>query len=156
MGSFRSDYSTLQSKTAAVKPNKFRFTAVGSGVRMEQTKREQKMPAKTIDEYLATLSPDKRAALNKLRKQIKALAPKAEECISYGIPTFRFNGKALIYFGAGADHCAVYGAIPKELQADLKKYDTSKGTIRFQPNKPLPAALVKKIVKIRMRAMKGR
>jgi uncharacterized protein YdhG (YjbR/CyaY superfamily) len=114
------------------------------------------MPPKTIDEFLATLSPDKRAALNKLRKQIKALVPKAEECISYGIPTFRLNGKALIHFGAGANHCALYGAVPKELQGNLKKYQTSKGTIRFQPDEPLPAALVKKIVKIKMAAIKGR
>lgn len=114
------------------------------------------MPAKTINDYLATLSPDKRAALQKLRKQIKAVVPKAEECISYGVPTFRLNGKALIYFGAGANHCALYGAIPKELQNDLKRYDTSKGTIRFQPDKPLPAALVKKIVKIKMSAIRGR
>jgi uncharacterized protein YdhG (YjbR/CyaY superfamily) len=112
------------------------------------------MPAKTINEYLATVSPAKRAALQKLRKAIKAAAPKAEECISYGVPTFRLNGKPLIYFGVGANHCALYGAIPRELHADLKNYDTSKGTIRFPPNQPLPATLVKKIVRIKMHALK--
>jgi uncharacterized protein YdhG (YjbR/CyaY superfamily) len=61
---------------------------------------------KTIDEYLATLSDDKRAALEKLRKAIKAAAPKAEESISYQLPAFRLNGRTLVAFGATAKHCA--------------------------------------------------
>src|SRR6266436_2313097 len=102
----------------------------------------------TIDDYLATLSDDKRAALEKLRKTIKAAAPKAEECISYGIPAFRLNGRLLVGFGARADHCALYpmsSATVKAHKKDLKSYATSKGTIRFQPNSPLPAALVRKL-----------
>jgi uncharacterized protein YdhG (YjbR/CyaY superfamily) len=106
----------------------------------------------TIDEYLATVSEDKRAALEKLRKAIRAAAPKAEECISYQIPAFRLHGKLLVAFGAAAHHCAFYpGASPVEAhKEDLKDYKTGKGTIRFQPEHPLPAALVKKLVKTRI------
>ena len=99
------------------------------------------MPVKprTIDEYLAPLSPEKRAALEKLRRDIRAAAPGAEECISYGIPAFRLGGKLLVGFGAAAKHCAFYpGAHPIEAhKEELEAYDTSKGTIRFRPDQPL-------------------
>ncbi len=111
------------------------------------------MKAKTIDEYLAALSDDKRAALEKLRKTIKAAAPKAEECISYQLPAFRLDGKMLVAFGATANHCAFYPMSSSTVEAhedDLKGYDTNKGTIRFQPDHPLPAALVRKLVKARI------
>ncbi|HEU0009395.1 MAG TPA: DUF1801 domain-containing protein [Verrucomicrobiae bacterium] len=106
----------------------------------------------TIDEYLAPLSDDKRAALEKLRRAIKAAAPKATECISYQVPTFRLNGRMLVSFGAAAKHCAFYpGAYPVAAhKAALKNYDTSNGTIRFQPDKPLPLALVSKLAKARI------
>src|SRR6267378_4147510 len=106
----------------------------------------------TIDEYLAPLSDDKRAALEKLRKAVQSAAPKAEECISYQIPGFRLNGRLLVSFGAAAKHCAFYpGAHPvKAHQDELKSYDTSKGTIRFQADRPLPDALVRKLVKTRI------
>src|SRR3990172_6708598 len=98
---------------------------------------------KTIDEYLAALSDDKRAALEKLRKTIKAAAPKAEECISYQLPAFRLNGKMLVAFGATANHCAFYPMSSSTVEAhadELKDYDISKGTIRFQADNSLPAA----------------
>lgn len=107
---------------------------------------------KTIDDYLAGLSPDKRAALQKLRKTIRAAAPKAEECISYQIPAFRLNGM-LVGFSATANHCAFYPFSSTTVaahKADLKGYDTSKGTIRFQPDKPLPVTLVRMLVKTRL------
>src|SRR5437762_3469591 len=107
---------------------------------------------KTIDEYLAALSVDKRAALENLRKIIRAAAPKAEECISYQICAFRQNGM-LVGFGATANHCAFYLMSSATVEAhkdELKNYDTSKGTIRFQADKPLPAALVRKLVKARV------
>ena len=111
-----------------------------------------KTNAKNIDEYLAALSVDKRAALEKLRKIIRAAAPKAEECISYQLPAFRLNGRLLVAFGAAANHCAFYpGSFPVEAHKDeLKDYDTSKGTIRFQADKPLPVALVRRMVKARI------
>jgi uncharacterized protein YdhG (YjbR/CyaY superfamily) len=106
----------------------------------------------TIDEYLATLSSDKRAALEKLRRAIKAAAPKAEECISYQMPSFRLNGRMLVSFAAWANHCAFYpGSFPLEIhKKELKKYDTSKGTLRFPIDSPLPATLVRKLVKARI------
>ena len=108
--------------------------------------------SRTIDAYLAPLSGEKRAALEKLRKAINAAAPAAEECISYQIPAFRLDGKFLLAFGAAAKHCAFYpGAAPIEVhKKELAAYDTSKGTIRFLPAEPLPAALVRKLVKTRI------
>ena len=112
------------------------------------------MPAKpqTIDEYLAPLSSDKKAALEKLRKDIKSAAPGAEEVISYQIPTFRFRGRMLVSFAAWANHCAFYpGSYPIEAhQNELKDYETSKGTIRFPIDSPLPSTLVRKLVKARI------
>jgi uncharacterized protein YdhG (YjbR/CyaY superfamily) len=103
----------------------------------------------TIDEYLAPLSKEQRAALEKLRKDIKSAAPRAEECISYQIPTFRLGGRMLVSFAAWANHCALYaGAAPLLVhKEELKAYDTSKGTIRFPADSPLPATLVRKLVK---------
>src|SRR5437870_3693260 len=101
----------------------------------------------TIDEYLARVSDDKRAALEKLRKTIRAAAPKAEECVSYQIAAFRYNGM-LVGFGATSKHCAFYLMSASTVEAykdELTSYDTSKGTIRFQPDNPLPAALVRKL-----------
>ena len=106
---------------------------------------------KTIDEYLAALSEDKRAALEKLRKTIRAAAPKAEECTSYQIPAFRLNRKFLVAYGAATNHCAFYpGSTVNALKDELKGYNTSKGTIRFPADKPLPTALVRKLVRLRI------
>ena len=104
-----------------------------------------------IDEYLATVSDEHKAALEKLRKQIRAAAPKAEECISYQVPTFRQNG-VLVSFAAFKDHCSFFpGAAPIEAHKDeLKNFQLSKGTVRFQPDKPIPAALIRTIVKERI------
>ena len=118
----------------------------------------------SIDAYLARLTSDKRAALEKLRRAIKAAAPKAEECISYQLPAFRLDGKVLVWFGAATNHCSFYpGAAPiAQHAAELEGYKTSKGTIRFAPDEPLPASLVKKLVRSRIaersapRARKGR
>ena len=105
---------------------------------------------KTVDEYLSALPEDQRAALEKLREAIKAAAPAAAESISYGIPTFKYKGRPLIHIGAAKRHCAVYGLVPDAYKEELKQYHTSKGTIRFSPDKPLPETLVKKLVKTRM------
>src|SRR5262245_34951840 len=113
----------------------------------------------TIDEYLAPLSADKRAALQKLRKTVKAAAPQAEEYIGYGLAAFRLDGRPLVAFGAAANHCAFYpmsGSTVEALRDELKGYETSKGTIRFSANKPLPAALVRKLIKARIAENAGR
>jgi uncharacterized protein YdhG (YjbR/CyaY superfamily) len=107
----------------------------------------------TIDEYLATVRDDQRAALEKVRKAIRAAAPGAEECISYQLPAFRHNGKALVAFGATANHCPFFPMSSLTVKAhkkELEGYETSKGTVRFQPDRPLPAGLVKKLVKSRL------
>jgi uncharacterized protein YdhG (YjbR/CyaY superfamily) len=107
---------------------------------------------KTIDDYLAALSDEQRAALEKLRKTIRAAAPKAEECISYGLAAFRQDGM-LVGFGALANHLAFYpmnSTTVKAFKDELKGFQTSKGTIRFQPDKPLPATLVRELVKARI------
>jgi uncharacterized protein YdhG (YjbR/CyaY superfamily) len=108
--------------------------------------------AKNVDDYLAAVTPEKRAALQRLRRTIRSAAPKAEECISYGLPAFRHDGRMLIWFGAAARHCALYpGGIVSKFARDLEAYDVSKGTIRFTPARPLPDALVRKIVRARLR-----
>ena len=110
---------------------------------------KSKTTPRTIDEYLTALSNDKRAALERLRRIIRAAAPGAEECISYGLPAFRLDGKGIACFGAAANHCAIYGAVGA-YKDELEAFDTSKGTIRFQPDDPLPATLVRKLVKARI------
>src|SRR5881392_3518814 len=115
-------------------------------------KTKSKAKPTTIDEYLAAVSDEQRAALEKLRKTIRAAAPKAEECISYQLAAFRQNGM-LVAFGATANHCAFYLMSSSTVEAhkdELKDYDTSKGTIRFPADKPLPVALVRKLVKARI------
>jgi len=118
------------------------------------------MPAKpqTIDDYLAPLTRDKRAALQKLRRAIKAAAPTAVECISYGVPSLRLNGHHFVSFGAATNHCAFYpGAAPlRAHRKALAAYSTSKGTIRFDAAHPLPVALVRKLVKTQAAAHAAR
>ena len=107
----------------------------------------------TIEDYLAALSSDKRTALERIRKAIRAVLPDGEECISYGIPAVRFKGKVVAGFGATATHCAFYpfsSSTIAALQDDLREYDTSKGAIRFPPERPLSAVLVRKLVKTRI------
>jgi uncharacterized protein YdhG (YjbR/CyaY superfamily) len=106
----------------------------------------------TIDEYLAGLTADKRAALSKVRRAIKGAAPGAVEGISYGIPAFRMNGRMLMWFGAATNHCSLYpGAHPiTALKDELADYEISKGTVRFPIDKPPPASLIKKLVKARI------
>ncbi|MEJ2009109.1 MAG: DUF1801 domain-containing protein [Acidobacteriota bacterium] len=106
----------------------------------------------SMDEYLAALSDDKRAALEQLRRAIRSAAPTAEEVISYQICAYRLNGM-LVGFGATPKHCAFYLMSSSTIEAhkdELKGYDTSKGTIRFQAANPLPDALVRKLVKARI------
>ena len=108
-------------------------------------------PPTTIDEYLSRVSDDKRSALQRLRETILRVIPMAEECISYQMPAFRYDGRVLVYFGAAANHCAFYpGGMVKNFKDELDGYETSKGTIRFQPERPLPASLVHRIVKARL------
>jgi prepilin-type N-terminal cleavage/methylation domain-containing protein len=114
---------------------------------------------RTVDAYLASVTDDdQRVALEKLRAAIQAIVPRAEECFSYGLPAFRLDGKVLVGFGATAKHCAFYpmsGATIAAHLDDLAEFETSKGAIRFQPEKPLPARLVRKLVKARLAEIAG-
>ncbi|MFO0838164.1 MAG: DUF1801 domain-containing protein [Phycisphaerae bacterium] len=107
----------------------------------------------TIDDYLAALPGDQRAALEKLRSSIRTIVPDAQQCISYQLPTFRFQGRMLVSIGATPNYCAFYvlsaATLPAHKDA-LVGYDTSKSVIRFQPDRPLPAALLRKLIKARI------
>lgn len=110
-------------------------------------------PARDVDDYLAIVPDEARATLEKLRKTIRAAAPKATEAISYGVPTFKHQGRPLVGFGATKSHCAIYVMSPNVIRAhaaELEEYDTGKGSIRFPASKPLPAALVRRLVKARI------
>lgn len=106
---------------------------------------------KTIDDYLSRLPEGVRTSLENLRKTIKSAAPKAEEVISYGMPAFKLHGM-LVYFAAFKNHCSFFpgSASIAKLKNELKPYQTSKGTIQFTIDKPLPVTLVRKIVKARV------
>lgn len=112
----------------------------------------------TVASYLRKVSPEKRAALQTLRRAIKAVVPRAEECISYQIPAFRLDGRMLVWYAAMKEHCSFFpGAYAiASLKPHLKKYKTSKGTIRFSPDTPLSAALVRKLVRARISERAGR
>ena len=112
-----------------------------------------------IDEYLATLPAAQREALDELRATIRAAAPGAQETISSGVPAFKHRGKYLVSFGAAKRHVALYvmrGSALEALEDELKAYDTSNTVIRFAPNEPLPASLVKRIVGIRLGEIEAR
>jgi len=107
----------------------------------------------THREYFARLDEQQRAALERIGKAVLAAAPQAEECISYGLPAFRLDGKILVFLGATANHCAFYpgsGTAVDAYRDELGGYATSLGTIRFQPDAPLPARLVRKLVRYRI------
>lgn len=105
---------------------------------------------KTVEECLAKVPEPQRATLKRVRATIQSVLPaKATEVISYGIPCVKYKGMLLGY-GAFADHCSLFGmsgTLLGPLKEDLKNYSTSKGTIRFAIDKPLPAPLIKKLVK---------
>jgi len=108
--------------------------------------------AKDVEHWLSRLAAPQRAALKKLRAQIRAAAPGAEEVISYGQPTFKLHGH-LVAFGAFKNHLSFFpmnSVVIAAQAAALKGFETSKGTIQFTPEKPIPAATVKAIVKARI------
>jgi uncharacterized protein YdhG (YjbR/CyaY superfamily) len=105
-----------------------------------------------IDEYLARVPEPARSTLNKVRAAIRSAVPaEATEAISYGIPAFKYT-QVLVWFAAFADHCSFFptAAVMEAFRNELKDFRTSKGTIRFPTDKPLPAALIKKMVKARV------
>jgi uncharacterized protein YdhG (YjbR/CyaY superfamily) len=113
---------------------------------------------KNVDEYLARVPDSARSAFTKLRATIRSTVPReATETISYRIPAFRHNG-ILVWFGAFSQHCSLFptASVIAEFKEELKGYSTSKGTVHFSNEKPLPTALIKKIVKARVAQSEGK
>jgi uncharacterized protein YdhG (YjbR/CyaY superfamily) len=126
---------------------------------MKKTKSSPRGPAakgrvapKSVDEYLAGVPEPACSTLNRIRALVRsAVPPEATEAISYGIPAIKYEG-VLVWFAAFSNHCSLFpgSSVIKALKNELKDYPTSKGTIHFPVDKPLPAALVRKLVKARM------
>jgi len=107
----------------------------------------------SVEDYLAALPDDQRAALEKLRKTFCAAAPPATEKISYAMPAFEQDGRFLVSYAAFKDHCSLYpasSAVREALGDELEPYFSGKGTLRFRADEPIPATLVKKIVRVRL------
>jgi len=119
---------------------------------VKKTKGNATKVPRTVDEYLDRVPEPARTTLKKIRAVIRSVAPpEATEGISYGMPTFKYKGM-LASFAAFSDHCSLFpGAGPTiEFKNELKNFQTSKGTIRFAPNKPLPATLLRRLMKARI------
>ena len=108
--------------------------------------------AASVNEYIATADPHAKKALSEIRKTIKAVAPKAEEIISYQIPGYKYHGM-LVFFAAWKNHISLYPAPwgAESLKKEMSAYKGSKGTIKFPLDKPMPLTLIKKMVKYRMK-----
>ena len=114
---------------------------------------------KKVLAYLASLPADARKSLQRLRRDIKAAAPGAEDCISYGLPSFRLDGRLLVCYKAARSHCSFHPMSTAVIRAhakDLESYSTSPGTVRFKPGKALPVMLVRKLVKTRIAELRNR
>ena len=111
------------------------------------------VPKPGIDEYLAGLEEPQRATLQKLRETIRGIVPQAEECISYGMPGFRLEGRVIAGFAAFKDHLSYLphsGSVLGELADDLAAYRSTPGSLHFTVDRPLPKALVKKLIAVRL------
>jgi uncharacterized protein YdhG (YjbR/CyaY superfamily) len=114
--------------------------------------------ARTIDEYLAQVKGEQRAALDRLRATIRSIVPQAEECISYGLPAFRQEGVVIAGFAATAKGCAYYpfsGSTLSTLAAEVEDFKQTKGSLHFDARKGLPARLVKKLLQARLAEARG-
>ncbi len=117
------------------------------------------MTARTIDEYLAALDERKRSALQELRHTILGIVPNAEECISYGMPAYRLEGQVITGFAAFKDHLSYLphsGSVLRELSGDLAGYEWTPGSLHFPIDRPLPKALVRKLIAVRRKEVRGR
>ena len=116
------------------------------------------MTPRGIDEYLAALDEQKRTTLQELRQTILAMIPNAEECISYGMPAFRLEGKVIAGFAAFKNHLSYLphsGSVFRELTDDLAGYESTAGSLHFPIDQPLPKALVRKLIAIRLKEVRS-
>jgi uncharacterized protein YdhG (YjbR/CyaY superfamily) len=107
----------------------------------------------TIDDYLAGVPEDKRAALQQVRETVQELVPEAEEMISYKMPGFRYRGRGFLYFAAWARHCALYGVSDSTMEAyrdELAPFRKDDSTLRFTPKDPIPRELLERLVRARL------
>lgn len=112
-----------------------------------------------VDRYLAALGEPKRSTLDALRRTILDIVPEVEQCISYGVPAFRLQGKVIAGFAAFKNHLSYLphsGSVFPELGDTILHYKTSSGALQFPVDRPLPKALVKKLIAIRKRQALGR
>lgn len=108
--------------------------------------------AESIDDYIALQPAASQVALERVRRAIAKAVPDAEECISYRIPAYKFNGRILLYFAGWKEHTSIYpasDAMVAAFEGALDKYRVSKGTLRFPLEKPVPVALIARIAKFR-------
>jgi uncharacterized protein YdhG (YjbR/CyaY superfamily) len=111
------------------------------------------VPDRGVDEYLAGLDEPKRKALQQLRQTILSIVPDAEECISYGMPAYRWQGKVIAGFAAFKTHLSYLphsGSVVEKLSDDLAGYRSTKGSLHFPIDRPLPKAIVKKLIDVRL------
>ena len=117
----------------------------------------EKTKFRTHEEYIASFPTEVQKVLQQIRQTIQQAAPEAEEVISYHMPTFKLNGKVLIYYAAWKEHYSIYpttAAMERELE-EIAQYTTSgKGTIQFRADKPVPFSLITKIVQFRLKEIK--
>ena len=114
------------------------------------------MSTQDIDEYLATLDDPKRGTLEALRRTILEVVPQAEQCISYGMPAFKLQGKAVAGFAAFKHHLSYLphsGSVLSALGDDLAGYDMTKGSLHFAIDRPLPKRIVKKLITTRLQQL---
>ena len=112
----------------------------------------------TIDEYLNNLEPTKKAALERVRKIVKEMVPEAEETISYGMPTFKYKRRPLMYFATFKNHLSLFpasGKVIEQMSSKLEKYKTSKGTLQFTAEDPIPEEVIKEMLQIRQAEIAG-
>ena len=116
-----------------------------------RTSRRRTMSA--VPAYIASVPTESRPALRKLRQEIRGTIPEAEEVISYGVPAYKCEGRLVLGFGAARDHCSIYvmsPAVMRRYAGRLKRFEVSKGAIRFSPDKPFPATLLRALIKARL------
>lgn len=110
----------------------------------------------TVDEYLASVPPRFRPLLRRVRATIKRAAPEAAESVTYGIPTYKVDGRRLLYFSAASRHCTIHMIRREHLDEAVQRgLKIGRGSIQFTPEHPLPEALLSRIVKVRLKEIRA-